>query len=116
MRKRRRKKGRQRRCSQSFIIWNVPRCWSSIEITFGSSNKARDAAKDTTSNSEYRYPSETGYVGRGTLVFLTVIAFRCVHCPIKRVLSSKVVDSLLTFGVVIPMLFVAVSAVVLALY
>merc|ERR1712062_623662 len=71
-------------CSQTFMIWNVPRCWQSLNIMLGPSAVATNLAKDVSSHGTcYKYDSESCFIGRGTFVFVVVVVYKCIHTPIQ---------------------------------
>eukprot|EP01083_Nonionella_stella_P283467 964925_1 len=96
--------------------WNIPRCWSSLDIMFGA--KGRDdcayANRGNAFWNEYEYASNSApWIGRGIWVFMMVICYKCVHTPIQWVLGRLGGPMIMVFAV--PLWLCGACVVVLVL-
>eukprot|EP01083_Nonionella_stella_P178607 631388_1 len=53
------------------------------------------------------------YIGRGLVVFMVVIIFKCIHCPLRNLFGLKLVDDICAVMAVIPGGIVVVLLVLL---
>eukprot|EP01083_Nonionella_stella_P082936 229124_1 len=86
--------------NKQILSWNIPSCWSH-EFVHNNTDL-------------YIYQSNNPpYIGRGLVVFMVVIIFKCIHCPLRNLFGLKLVDDICAVMAVIPGGIVVVLLVLL---
>lgn len=74
--------------NRQILKWNFPKCWSNWNVLFKNRVITNDSADSYLYFSNFMRYNQP-WIGRGIFVFIVVIIFKCIHCPLRNLYTSR---------------------------
>jgi len=101
------------------MIWNIPKCWQSFGVMFGSSTNAKAMANPSAwdyKGNDYKYQSIEHWFGRGLFVFVVVVIFKCIHTPFRNLIKCSLSQFIGQCLAIVSAVLCIASLLILAMY